>query len=110
MRGAFLYGLPDEALRRIREHNWLRLVDPSWAGVHTTSECANFPTNAAWGDEAHPDTALAGELAFGLLGLRPTSPGFATYESRPVPVPGLEFSGAVPTVRGPIEPRPGPRA
>ena len=101
MRGAFLYGMPAEALRRIREHNWLKLVDPAWEGVHATSECVNFPTRAGWGDEAHPDTALAGELTFGLLGLRPTSPGFATYESRPVAVPGLEVSGVVPTVRGP---------
>ena len=102
VRGAFLYGLPGEALRRIREHNWLRLVNPSWEGVHTMSECVNFPTCAGWGDEAHPDTALAGELTFGLLGLRPTSPGFATYEFRPVAVPDLEASVVVPTVRGPI--------
>ena len=101
VRGAFLYGMPAEALRRIREHNWLKLVDPAWEGVRATSECVNFPTRAGWGDEAHPDTALAGELTFGLLGLRPTSPGFATYESRPVPVPGLgRAEAAIPTPSG----------
>ena len=103
VRGAFRYGLPGEALRRIREHNWLKFTDPGWAGVHTISECANFPTNASWGDEAHPDTALAGELSFGLLGARPTEPGWRRYEFNPIAVEGVDWSEAVvPTPHGPL--------
>jgi hypothetical protein len=101
VRGAFLYGRPDEALRRIREHNWLNIVDPEWKGVHTTSECMNYPTRAGWGDEAHPDTAIAGELSFGLLGLRPTEPGWARHDFSPSLPQGIASANvAVPTPRG----------
>jgi len=93
VRGAFRYGMPDEALRRIRQHNWLHVVDPAWPGPRLTSECMGLHERG-WGDEAHPDTALAGELSFGLLGLRPVSPGVFAREPRPVP--GLEASGFVP--------------
>lgn len=103
VRGAFLYGMPDEAMRRIRQHNWLKAVDPAWEGVHTTSECMHNPTNASWGDEAHPDTALAGELSFGLLGARPSEPGWRGHSSDPRPVAGIDWAEAtVPTTQGPM--------
>ena len=103
VRGAFRYGLPGEALRRIREHNWLKAVDPAWPGPHLTSECMSLHERG-WGDEAHPDTALAGELTFGLLGVEPTAPGFAEYTvRRKLPAGLASASGRIPTLRGPIE-------
>ena len=101
VRGAFRYGMPDEAMRRIREHNWLKAVDPEWAGVHTTSECMHNPTHIGWGDEAHPDTAIAGELTRGILGVEPLEPGYASYRVQPTPPAGItSASGVVPTPRG----------
>ena len=103
VRGAFRYGLPDEAVRRIHEHNWLKIVDSAWAGLHTTSECTNYPTNASWGDEAHPDTALAGALTNGILGVRPLAPGYAQYAFEPGAAKGIEWArGTIPTPRGTI--------
>ena len=67
VRGAFAYGDPDEAVRRIRQHNWLKMVDPGWAGVHTTTECMNHPTHADWGDECHPGAASGLDWAEGTV-------------------------------------------
>jgi hypothetical protein len=103
VRGAFAYGMPDEAVRRIREHNWLKAVSPEWKGVHATSECMNHPTRASWGDEAHPDTALAGDLTYGILGVRPLAPGYSHFEFMPGAANGIEWAkGTVPTPSGPI--------
>ena len=103
VRGAFAYGMHDEAVKRIREHNWLKAVSPEWNGVHTTSECMNHPTRASWGDEAHPDTALAGDLTAGILGIRPLAPGYSRFEFRPGTARGIEWAkGTVPTPSGPI--------
>lgn len=33
---------PDEALRRIEEHDWLKMTDPAYEGMHTTTECMQF--------------------------------------------------------------------
>ena len=103
VRGAFAYGMCDEAVRRIREHNWLKAVGREWEGVHTTSECMNHPTRPTWGDEAHPDTALAGDLTAGVLGVRPLAPGYSRFEFRPGAAKGVEWAkGVVPTPSGPI--------
>ena len=103
VRGAFAYGMPDEALKRIREHNWLKAVTREWKGVHTTSECMNHPTRPTWGDEAHPDTAIAGDLTAGILGVRPLAPGYSRFEFRPGAAKGIEWAkGVVPTPGGPI--------
>ena len=103
VRGAFAYGMPDEALKRIREHNWLKAVARGWKGAHTTSECMNHPTRPTWGDEAHPDTALAGDLTAGILGVRPLAPGYSRFEFRPGAAKEIEWAkGVVPTPSGPI--------
>ena len=103
VRAAFACGMPDEAIRRIREHNWLKAVSPGWKGVHTTSECMNNPTHASWGDECHPDTAIAGDLTAGILGVRPLAPGYSRFEFRPGAADGIEWArGVVPTPSGPI--------
>jgi len=103
VRGAFRYGLADEALRRIGEHNWLKAIAPDYAGMHTTAECMNYPTRTSWGDEAHPDTALAGDLTAGILGIRPLEPGYAKFDFKPGAAKGIDWArGVVPTPKGPI--------
>ena len=103
VRGAFAYGAPDEALKRIAEHNWLKVVDPVWVGVHTTSECMNYPTCCDWGDECHPDTAIAGDLTQGILGIVPTAPGYRRFRFVPGAANGIDWAeGEIPTPHGPI--------
>ena len=103
VRGAFAYGLPDEAVRRIAEHDWLKMADPAYKGIHTTTECMQFRTKCSWGDEAHPDTALAGDLTRGILGIRPLEPGYARFAFEPNPPAGIDWAeGVVPTPKGPI--------
>ena len=103
VRGAFALGLTDEAFGRIRQHNWLKMVDPGWAGIHTTTECMAHPMGATWGDECHPDTALAGDLTSGVLGIAPTAPGCARIRFRPGAAKGIDWAeGTVPTPKGDI--------
>jgi len=100
VRGLFEYGYADDALRRLWEHRWKDVLDPSWKGARLTSETM-YLHRSGWGDEAHPDTALAGILTNYILGVEPTAPGFAAYRIRPVPPAGItEASGVVPTPRG----------
>jgi hypothetical protein len=42
----------------IYAHNWMNLVEPGWKGATTTTECMGMGTRG-WGDESHPDTAIA---------------------------------------------------
>ena len=56
-----------------------------------------------WGDEAHPDTAIAGLFTNYILGIEPAEPGFKTFTYR-IPVTSrLSWaSGRVPTPHGNI--------
>ena len=100
VRGLFEYGYADDALARIREHGWEKVLDPAWEGPRLTSECMTLHERG-WGDEAHPDTAIAGILTNYILGVEPTAPGYAEYRVRPRPPSGIDSaSGAVPTPRG----------
>ena len=102
VRGLFEYGYADDALRRIWEHGWKDVIDPSWEGARLTSETMK-PHRKGWGDEAHPDTAIAGILTDYVLGVEPVEPGFAKYRVRPVPPSGITHAaGVVPTPRGPL--------
>lgn len=104
VRGAFAYGLPDEALRRIAEHDWLKMVDPAYEGIHTTTECMQFRRKCSWGDEAHPDTAMAGDLTAGVLGIVPLEPGYRRFAFKPGAAESLDWAeGVVPTPYGPIK-------
>jgi len=103
MRGAFELRDGAKALALLNAHHWREVVRDNWAGTHLVSECMGL-IRAGWGDEAHPDTALAGVFTDYILGVRPTSPGYATYVVDPIPVPGLTWAkGRVPTPRGFIE-------
>jgi len=100
VRGLYEYGYADEAVARIYEHGWNDVIDDSWNGPRLTSECMT-KHRGGWGDEAHPDTAIAGILTDYVLGVEPTEPGFAKYKVLPRPSKGVTgASGVVPTPWG----------
>ena len=101
-RGRFRYGDAAGALEVIGAHNWFALVSPEWRGAHLTSECA-WLVHKGWGDEAHPDTAIAGILSAAVLGIEPLEPGFAKFRFAPPAGTHLAFAkGRVPTPAGDI--------
>ena len=100
VRGLYEYGYADDAVERIFEHGWDDVLDESWQGPRLTSECMMLHTKG-WGDEAHPDTAIAGILSNYILGVEPTEPGYAKYRVNPRPSKGVtSASGVVPTPWG----------
>jgi len=102
-RGAFEYGFADEAMKLIAQHNWYAVLDPGWKGLRTTSECMGL-IHRGWGDEAHPDTAIAGVFGNYILGLEPLEPGYAKFRVKPQPAAGITWAkGRVPTPKGFIE-------
>ena len=72
-RGEFEYGFPQSGLQTILDHNWLKLLDDKWKGATTVTECMSLLTGG-WGDDSHPDTAIADHCSAYLLGVKPTSP------------------------------------
>ena len=102
VRGLMEYGFMDRALAAIAAHKWFEILDPGWKGTLTTYECMNL-NRKGWGDESHPDTALAGIFSQYILGVAPTAPGYAKFVFRPRPCAGVSSaSGTVPTPRGPV--------
>ena len=100
VRGLYEYGYADDAVARIYEHGWDDALEPTWKGARLTSECMHLHTRG-WGDEAHPDTAIAGILTNYILGVEPTEPGYAKYSVNPHPSKGVtRASGVVPTPWG----------
>lgn len=101
-RGKFEYGFGNTGLQAIYDHNWMRLLDESWKGATTTTECMTMITKG-WGDESHPDTAIAGHFSSYVLGIVPKTPGFKRFIFRPQPAQGISWAkGLVPTPSGPI--------
>ena len=102
-RGAFEYGQAARAMELIAQHNWYAVLDPSWKGLRTTSECMGL-IRKGWGDEAHPDTAIAGVFTNYILGVEPLEPGYAKFRVKPRPAAGITWAkGRVPTPKGFIE-------
>jgi hypothetical protein len=57
-----------------------------------------------WGDESHPDTAIAYHFSSYILGVEPLEPGFRRFQVRPLPVKEVSWAkGLVPTPHGVIE-------
>lgn len=103
VRALFDGGFGDEALKAIEAHNWFKILDPSWKGLRTTYECMYMNTKN-WGDEAHPDTAIAGILSRYVLGVVPTKPGWTEFKFDPHPPKCVTWAqGAVPTPKGLIQ-------
>ena len=101
-RGKFEYGFSQSALQALFDHNWPRLLDDGWKGAATTTECMGMITRG-WGDESHPDTAIAAHFSAYLLGVCPTEPGFRRFTVRPQPTREVRWAqGRVPTPRGSI--------
>jgi alpha-L-rhamnosidase len=98
-RGKFEYGFGHSGLQAIFDHNWIRLLDESWKGATTTHECMTMITNG-WGDESHPDTAIAGHFSSYVLGIVPEKPGFKRFIFRPQPAGVSWAKGLVPTPSG----------
>ena len=103
VRGAFEYGDGAKAKELIEAHNWTKLVADDWRGVHLMSECLAL-VRKGWGDEAHPDTAIAGVFTNYILGVRPIEPGYRRYKAEPVAVPGIAWAkGRVPIPKGTVD-------
>ena len=103
-RGKFEYGDVAGGLKALENHGWYKLLDPSWKGALTVTECMHLHRRG-WGDESHPDTAIAGIYSTYILGIEPISPGFKRFAFRPQ-TGGLTFAeGTVPTPFGEIRAR-----
>ena len=100
-RGRFEYGDTAGAHKMLEEHNWYKLLDPSWKGALTVTECMGL-IRKGWGDESHPDTAIGGLYSSYILGVVPTKPGFKTFSVKPQTA-GINWAkGTVPTPHGTI--------
>ena len=101
-RGKFEYGFAQSGLQALFDHNWLKLLDDGWKGASTTTECMGLITRG-WGDESHPDTAIAAHFSAYILGVLPTEPGYRRFTVRPQPVKEVTWAkGRVPTPHGTI--------
>ena len=102
IRGAYEYGFADKAMALFNQHNWRKLLDPGWKGLRTVTECMGMHTNG-WGDEAHPDTAVAGIFTNYILGVEPLEPGYKSFRVKPQ-LGGVTWAkGRVPTPHGFID-------
>ena len=100
-RGRFEYGDTEGAHQMLEAHNWYKLLDPSWQGALTVTECMGL-IRKGWGDESHPDTAIGGLFSSYVLGVVPTEPGFRTFSVKPQ-TGGLAWAeGVVPTPYGDV--------
>ena len=102
LRGAYEYGADAKALALFNQHNWRKLFSSGWKGLHTVTECMGLGTNG-WGDEAHPDTAVAGILTNYILGVEPLAPGYAKFRVKPQTAGVTWAKGRVPTPHGFID-------
>lgn len=101
-RGKFEYGFGQSGLQMLFEHNWLKLLAEDWKGAWTTTECMGMITKG-WGDESHPDTAIAAHFSAFLLGVQPVEPGYKRFTVCPQPVREVRWAkGLVPTPHGAI--------
>jgi len=102
-RGLLAYGYGQQGVKAIYAHNWMKLLEPSWEGTTTTTECMTMGTRG-WHDESHPDAAIAYQFSAYILGVVPLEPGFRRFQVRPLPVQEVTWAkGRVPTPHGIIE-------
>jgi hypothetical protein len=99
----FLTGQVDSALDQIRRmYGWMDKNDPgitNWEGIGPNGSLYED----AYTSMAHGwSTGVLPALTNNLLGARPTSPGYATWEVRPQPG-GVDWAtGQLPTPHGPL--------
>ena len=101
-RGEFEYGFAQSGLQTILDHNWAKLLDKDWKGTTTVTECMTLMA-VGWGDDSHPDCAIADHFSAYLLGVKPTKPGYKNFSVKPQPTREVRWAkGVVPTPHGPI--------
>jgi alpha-L-rhamnosidase len=101
-RGRFEYGFAQSGLQMLFDHNWFKLLDDEWKGAWTTTECMGL-MRKGWGDESHPDTAIAHHFSAYLLGVAPLEPGFRRFRVRPQVTREVSWAkGLVPTPHGAV--------
>lgn len=87
---------------------WIAAADPGtlWerAGPNGERWFAGPGTNN-FGSLAHGYSPVTGALSAGMLGIRPTSPGYATWIVKPQPADLAFAKGQTPTPHGPISSR-----
>ncbi|MGW1563572.1 alpha-L-rhamnosidase-related protein [Streptomyces sp. NPDC002144] len=99
----FTAGRADSALDQIRRtYGWMDTHDPgitNWEGIGPGGSLYE----AAYTSMAHGwSTGVLPALTHQLLGARPTSPGYATWEVRPEPGDVTWAQGQLPTPHGPL--------
>ncbi|RMB84051.1 alpha-L-rhamnosidase C-terminal domain-containing protein [Streptomyces shenzhenensis] len=99
----FLTGRADSAIDQIkRTYGWMEAHDPGvthWEGIGP----GGIPYEDAYTSMAHGwSTGVLPALTNQLLGVLPTSPGFATWTVRPHPGSVAWAQGQVPTPHGPL--------
>lgn len=99
----FLTGRADSALDQIRRmYGWMDSHDPgitNWEGIGPDGSLYED----AYTSMAHGwSTGVLPALTHQLLGARPTSPGYATWEVRPNPGDVAWAQGQLPTPQGPL--------
>ncbi|MFJ5220837.1 alpha-L-rhamnosidase C-terminal domain-containing protein [Streptomyces sp. NPDC088354] len=100
----FETGRADSAIDQIRRtYGWMHTHDPgitNWEGIGPNGS----PYEDGYTSMAHGwSTGVLPALTNQLLGLRPTSPGFATWALRPHPGSVAWTRGRVPTPHGPLD-------
>ena len=66
------------------------------------TECMTLMA-VGWGDDSHPDCAIADHFSAYLLGVKPTKPGYKNFSVKPQPTREVRWAkGVVPTPHGPI--------
>jgi len=103
MEARFLAGRADSALDQIRRtYGWMDRNDPGithWEGIGPDGSLYE----GAYTSMAHGwSTGVLPALTHHLLGARPTSPGYATWEVRPQPADVDWATGQLPTPHGPL--------
>lgn len=101
IRGKFEYGFGNAAMHDFFAHGWPELVRTTEVPL-TVTECMT-PKRGGWGDESHPDTAMAHIFTGYVLGVQPTKPGYASYMVKPHLTESITWAkGIVPIPKGKV--------
>jgi alpha-L-rhamnosidase len=101
IRGLMEYGFGDAAIEAFFAHGWPTLVNTPEVPL-TTTECMTLK-RGGWGDESHPDTAIAHLFTGYILGVEPTTLAYEHFTVKPVMCSKVNRAkGIVPTPKGDI--------
>ena len=101
IRGKFEYNYGSAAFADFFAHGWTWLLQNKEVPL-TVTECMSA-MQGGWGDDSHPDTALAHIFSGYILGVQPETPGFASFIVKPQLTGSVTWAkGIVPTPKGSI--------